>query len=676
MAGTLNARARLTLEQLLLPRPAQKGMEFWHEQVRYTAARLAKLGVSMQQVSAAYTRFRPLAEARLRSRFGAGRAAAAQAWFQRQTETAVAEACVALQGKAVEALVKVLDAELGAANLEDLLQRLLGHAAQLFPIRWGEILLLDEDAGNGAPHAAGPESHQPDRGEIAGTGPRTGVPDALARRGGRNSKGRTAAGVPRSGRGEAQAMLAAPAQPQPRAVRRREAGRLSCAPSIQPAHSAFRARPQAGPDAPAPVVEPAVCNSGGAYRDVRDDGRPTEPALAHSKPGRDDDAARRASPRPARSLRHAAAYGLTPGMILETAGVGPFFRRVLRRGSPAFLLDAANDPRVAQPYYRALEVKSVWAVPLVARQLGDVSSASGRPLPGIEARKPSDQRERPGRRPVRPEVLGILTVGFDRVYECLPQERDLLLALAERSTLAIERTRMAERLRREQARVVDLSRRLLAAHEEERRRIGRDLHDETGQALLALRLYLEMGLRQSSPEAARAWLDKAVALVDRSVAELRRILAQLSPLLLDELGLEPALRLELRRLRAQHGWRARFRFVAGARLDHGLEVLVYRLVLEGLRNAARHARARRVHLTITCGAAEVAIRLRDDGVGLPRNQVPPPRPDGGRFGLSGMRERVRLAGGQLELRSPRDGRGLCLAISLPLHPAARAAYAS
>src|SRR6185437_10467670 len=210
--------------------------------------------------------------------------------------------------------------------------------------------------------------------------------------------------------------------------------------------------------------------------------------------------------------------------------------------------------------------------------------------------------------------------------------------LAERSTLALERTRMAERLGEQQRRVLELSRRLLDAQDEERRRISRDLHDETGQSLLALRLYLEMGLREAQRPQARMWLEKGLNLVDSSVAELRRILAQLSPLLLDELGLEAALRLELRRLQAQQGWRVRFRFAAGQgsletpraqrtspalhgspstsdqrerprakwratppRMDRSLEILVYRVVLEGLRNIARHARARHVNLTVTAG---------------------------------------------------------------------------
>ncbi|MGH9417567.1 MAG: histidine kinase [Terriglobales bacterium] len=495
-----SARVLIALEQLLLPRPEAPGagLEGWWEQVRYCAARLAKLGIRLAQVNEALAMFRPLAEKRLRRRFGERAAVAMEAWFQQQTALAVAEAFVASQSTAVDALLAVLDAELGAAGQAELLQKLLQQAAQLFPLRWGEVLLLDRQR-----------------------------------------------------------------------------------------------------------------------------------------------------------LRHAASYGLRPGMIQHAAGVGQFFQRVLERRTPGFLLDAANDPRVAQPYFRALEVKSVWAVPLLAPQRAGAGAAEARPA----------------------EVLGVLTLAFDRVYECLPQERDLLLALAERSSLAIERTRMLERLAREQARVTELSRRLLDAHDEERRRISRDLHDETGQALLALRLYLEMGLRQGERTEIRRWLRKGVALVDSSVAELRRILAQLSPLLLDELGLEPALRLELRRLRLQQRWRTRFQFAAGPeRLDRGLEILIYRVVLEGLRNIARHARAQRVWLRIAVADGRVGILLRDDGVGLPAGGGE--RVIAGHFGLVGMRERVRLAGGALQLSSA-PGQGVSLQLELPLKtpPAALAAHA-
>lgn len=342
-------------------------------------------------------------------------------------------------------------------------------------------------------------------------------------------------------------------------------------------------------------------------------------------------------------LHHAALFGLERTMIQEPGSVGSFIQRVLRRGEPGFLLDAANDPRVAQPYFRSLDVKSLWAVPLVRRQFHQAA----------------------------PEVLGVLAFAFDHVHECLPQEMNLLRALAERSTLAIERARMTERLARQQHRVLELSRSLLDAQDEERRRISRDLHDETGQALLALRLYLEMGLRERDPKRLAAWLQRGLRLVDQSVAELRRILAQLSPLLLDELGLEPALRLELKKLRSEHHWvRARFSFQSPApRVERSLEILLYRVVLEGLRNIARHAQAHRVTLTIKVTSEVLYVRLSDDGVGLPASGAAA----SARFGLRGMRERVRLAGGSLDIQpNPRArsaGPGTVLLISIPLpHP--------
>jgi len=492
------------------------------EQVQYTAARLAKLNVPLAQVNAALGAFQPLAAAALSPHLGARAAGAVTCQWQQEATMAVAEAYVTTHSGAVQTLLAVLDAELNAGDPNELLERLLRHAAQLFPIRCGEILLVE---------------------------------------------------------------------------------------------------------------------SGGR-------------------------------------LRHAAAYGLEPDAVSATAGAGTFLRDIVRAARPGFLDDAAHDPRVRQPYYRALEIKSLWAVPLVRRHPPQPIRAGG-------------HLAAPHRAP-QPEVLGVLVVAFDRVYECLPQEQELLLALAERSTLALERARLAERLGEQQRRVLELSRRLLDAQDEERRRISRDLHDETGQSLLALRLYLEMGLREAHRPQARMWLEKGLNLVDSSVAELRRILAQLSPLLLDELGLEAALRLELRRLKAQQGWRVRFRFAAGPpRMDRSLEILVYRVVLEGLRNIARHARAHSVSLTVAVGGERLAIQLSDDGVGMgvgiqpgaAHHRAAPSLDAATHFGLAGMRERVRLAGGTIEFgASPSrsaHGPGLRLSISLPMAaPPPRAAHAS
>lgn len=329
-------------------------------------------------------------------------------------------------------------------------------------------------------------------------------------------------------------------------------------------------------------------------------------------------------------LRSRARFGVPPAMPIEDRAPGPFYDRLAQTRMPGILHRAADDPGVGQMWLRALDAKSLWAAPMGGRD-----------------------RSAP--------LLGVLLVAFDRFYECLPQERDLLMALAERSTLAIERTRLAESLQAKEKRVVDLSRQLLAAQEEERRRISRDLHDETGQNFMVLRLYLEMTLRQPLPAVARASLQRGLDVVDGSIAGLRRIMSRLSPLVLDELGLIAALRQQLRQLRRNSGMTYRFRATPAAfRLSRELEALIFRVVQEGLNNVARHAQARHVTLSIRQSRAGISVRLADDGRGLPAEMS---RSD--RFGLAGMRERLGLVGGSLTVTSS-PGHGTRLQMEIPL----------
>jgi signal transduction histidine kinase len=334
-------------------------------------------------------------------------------------------------------------------------------------------------------------------------------------------------------------------------------------------------------------------------------------------------------------LRSRARFGVPPAMPVEDRAPGPFYERLMQTRRPDVLHQSADDPEVSQMWLRAVDAKSLWAAPL-------------------------------GGRDHAAPLLGVLLVAFDRFYECLPQEKDLLMALAERSTLAIERTRLTESVQAKEKRVVDLSRQLLAAQEEERRRISRDLHDETGQNFMVLRLYLEMTLRHPLPAVARASLQRALDVVDGSIAGLRRIMSRLSPLVLDELGLIAALRQQLRQLRRNAGVAYRFRATpVQISLSRELEALIFRVVQEGLSNIARHSQARHVVLSIRQSRTGITVRLEDDGRGLPADVA-----HGGRFGLAGMRERLRLVGGSLTVVSaPGQGTRLHMEIPLPAEPA-------
>ncbi|MGH9534979.1 MAG: histidine kinase, partial [Terriglobales bacterium] len=225
-------------------------------------------------------------------------------------------------------------------------------------------------------------------------------------------------------------------------------------------------------------------------------------------------------------LEYAALYGLERRLVCPDIPPGRFFQTMLSARRPGFVLDAANDPGVAQPYFRALDIKTVWAAPL--------ARAARRPPTGAAA--PLTQAVAP-----MASTVGVLHLDFDRVYGCLPQERDLLLAFARRSSLAIERARLIESLAASHARVRHLSRELLRAQENERRRISRDLHDAAAQVMMATRLHLQMARRLVVGRPAEAPIAQGLASVDAGIRELRRIIRDLTPLGLSG-GLAAAMR--------------------------------------------------------------------------------------------------------------------------------------
>ena len=227
---------------------------------------------------------------------------------------------------------------------------------------------------------------------------------------------------------------------------------------------------------------------------------------------------------------------------------------------------------------------------------------------------------------------------------------------AEGRALAHAFNGMLDRLetaRREAARTA------LEAQESERLRVAQELHDEIGQTLTAITIQAERAADGDAAEANQALRDVAHSVRD-SLDEVRRIARELRPEALDDLGLVNALIALCNRMDGQDGPRIE-RDLQGTLppMPPEVELVLYRIAQEGLTNAVRHANARTITLWLQADAESVALRVRDDGDGMPRD-VP-----SGTSGLAGMRERAILVGGRFSIESiPRRGTEVRLRIPL------------
>ncbi len=191
---------------------------------------------------------------------------------------------------------------------------------------------------------------------------------------------------------------------------------------------------------------------------------------------------------------------------------------------------------------------------------------------------------------------------FLKAYEWLPREQELLAAAAERCLMAAEKARLMEDLARREEQVRRLAEHMLHVEEMERRRISRELHDEAGQSLLCIRLQIEL-IEQSLPESEHEWrakLGEARDLTERTILEMRRLIAALSPAVLEQLGLGAALRQLINRFQRLNPCRIKLAaFEDGRRLPQQTEVIAYRLVQECFNNIGKHAHAAQVNISLS-----------------------------------------------------------------------------
>lgn len=248
----------------------------------------------------------------------------------------------------------------------------------------------------------------------------------------------------------------------------------------------------------------------------------------------------------------------------------------------------------------------------------------------------------------RGEPVGLLAA-FDGGQERLRFSEDdeqllEIFAASAANAVALAQSAQSDRLRS-----------ALAAADAERRRWGRELHDETLQGLGALRVLISSALRRGDPETLSTAAREAVDHIEREIRNLRSIITDLRPAALDELGLRAAIEAladhhrEMSALQVETSLLLPDVDAGEERLAPELEVGVYRLVQEALTNVVKHADATRVQLTATLAGDQVLVEVSDNGVGF--------KPEGGGegFGLVGMRERVRLAQGTLDISSTPGG---------------------
>lgn len=264
---------------------------------------------------------------------------------------------------------------------------------------------------------------------------------------------------------------------------------------------------------------------------------------------------------------------------------------------------------------------------------------------------------------VRDEVTGVLYLGFGHEYHCLSRERKLLDAIAERCALAIDRVKLLDELRQREDQIRQLGEHVLHAQEEERRRISRELHDEVGQSLLVMRLYIEM-IQSDLPKTAKkvaGKLEETRALAESTIQEMRRLIAALSPSVLEELGLQASIRHVVNNFSRTFPGDVSLRMAEFKNLPKGTEIMIYRLVQECFSNAVKHSSASRISLQVERRNGHIRLSVNDNGVGF---DVKRAHKKEGSFGLNGMRERVELLGGKIDVQSS-PGKGTKIRIALP-----------
>ena len=322
--------------------------------------------------------------------------------------------------------------------------------------------------------------------------------------------------------------------------------------------------------------------------------------------------------------------------------------RVLYASDPKDLADHLRETPAAEAARRA-------ALDAGDRRLFDSWDLGGSPIVGLIV---------PLR--VRARSVGALEVyGSKGLAE--NETVETIACLANQAASALENARLFEQLAEHQCRLQNLVQQMLVVQEEERRRVAYEVHDGLTQMAVAAYQRLQAFAEDHPPDSAndREELDETAELLQQTVGEARRVIAGLRPTALDDLGLVAAIRQQVETMLSE-GWQIEYEQNLGnVRLSPTAEIALFRVTQEALTNVRRHAHTTRAHVSLERQDKTVRLRVRDQGQGFQLAELESESGPGERVGLSSMRERVALLGGNFEVRS-QSRTGTSITVEIPL----------
>lgn len=261
------------------------------------------------------------------------------------------------------------------------------------------------------------------------------------------------------------------------------------------------------------------------------------------------------------------------------------------------------------------------------------------------------------------KTIGILDVQSPRLDAFQEDDVTVMETLADQVAVAMENARLYEVERDARRRLRDLAGYLQDAREKERKRIAREVHDELGQTLTALKFDLSQ-LAKQLPQDALALRQRAnemAGLIDHAIHTVRRVSTELRPGLLDDLGLAAAIEWQAEEFAGRTGVRTNLYLSEDVfSLTSDVVTALFRIFQETLTNVARHAHASQVRVELVADPGQVTLRVRDDGRGISEREIMDPQA----LGLLGMRERARALGGEVTIEGV-PGQGTTVTARIP-----------